>query len=37
MSKDKRHDGASYGNGWMHRTLIGVLRHVDIRAVYVFM
>ncbi len=30
-------EGTTYGNGWMHRTLIALLRHVNIKCLYVFM
>lgn len=30
-------EGTTYGNAWMHRTLIRLLRHVDIRLLYGFM
>lgn len=28
--------GATYGNGWMHSSLIRILRYVDVRILYVF-
>ena len=28
--------GTTYGNAWMHRTLIKVLRHTDVRLMYAF-
>ena len=28
--------GRTFGNGWMHRHLISVLRYVDVRLVYLF-
>ena len=34
--KNERWDGTTYGNGLMHRWLIGLLRGIDIRIVYVF-
>lgn len=28
--------GTTFGNGWMHRSLIRILRHVDVRIIYLF-
>ena len=33
---EKKWEGTTYGNGLMHRWLIGLLRVIDIRVVYVF-
>lgn len=33
---EKQWDGTTYGNGLMHRWLIGILRRIDVRFVYVF-
>ena len=33
---EKQWDGTTYGNSLMHRWLIGILRKVDVRFVYVF-
>ena len=33
---EKQWDGTTYGNSLMHRWLIGILRKVDVRVVYVF-
>ena len=33
---DKQWDGTTYGNGLMHRWLIGLLRRIDVRFIYVF-
>ena len=33
---EKQWDGTTYGNGLMHRWLIGILRRIDVRCVYVF-
>ena len=32
----KQWDGTTYGNGWMHRTLIRILRLCDVRLLYAF-
>ena len=32
----KRWAGTTYGNAWMHRALITLLRYVDVRVLYVF-
>ena len=37
MSGNKKHEGITYGNAWMHKTLIKLLKVVDIRVFYVFM
>lgn len=34
--ENKKWEGTTYGNAWMHRTLIKILRNIDIRFVYVF-
>ena len=36
MSAEKQWDGTTYGNGLMHRWLIGLLRRIDVRFIYVF-
>ena len=36
MSAEKQWDGTTYGNSLMHRWLIGILRRIDVRCVYVF-
>ena len=28
--------GTTYGNGWMHKCLISMLRHIDVRLLYLF-
>jgi predicted LPLAT superfamily acyltransferase len=33
---EKQWEGTTYGNGLMHRWLIGLLRRIDIRIIYVF-
>ena len=33
---EKQWEGTTYGNSLMHRWLIGILRKVDVRVVYVF-
>lgn len=33
---EKQWDGTTYGNGLMHRWLIGMLRRIDVRFIYVF-
>lgn len=33
---EKQWDGTTYGNGLMHRWLIGLLRRIDVRIIYVF-
>lgn len=33
---EKQWDGTTYGNGLMHRWLIGLLRRIDVRLIYVF-
>lgn len=32
----KQWSGKTYGSGWMHRWLIGFLRYVDVRFLYIF-
>lgn len=34
--EEKRWQGNTYGNGWMHKWLIRILRFIDIRILYVF-
>lgn len=34
MVSNEHHVGTTYGNEWMHRTLIKILRHVNIRILY---
>ena len=36
MKTGKRKDGTTYGNAWMYKMLISLLRHVNIRVLYVF-
>lgn len=36
MEKQKEWAGTTYGNGWMHRSLISILRCTDIRVLYAF-
>lgn len=36
MAEEKKWAGTTYGNGWMHKSLIGMLRHIDIRVIYAF-
>lgn len=33
---ERRWEGKTYGNGWMHRTLVRMLRFVDVRIIYLF-
>lgn len=33
---EKHWQGDTYGNRWMHDTLIGMLRHTDVRLIYAF-
>ena len=33
---ERRWEGATHGNGWMHRSLIGLLRFIDVRVFYIF-
>ena len=33
----RRQEGTTYGNVWMYKVLIQILRHVNIRILYVFM
>ena len=33
---EKQWDGTTYGNGLMHRWLIGLLRRIDVKIIYVF-
>lgn len=37
FSLNKRKDWSTYGNAWMHKTLIKMLKVVDLRVFYVFM
>jgi hypothetical protein len=37
MSSNEQLDGATYGNAWMHRTLIKILKHTNIHVLYAFM
>ena len=37
MSENELLDGTTYGNAWMHRTLIKIVKHCNIRVLYVFM
>ena len=36
MGAEKQWDGTTYGNRLMHRWLIGLLRRIDVRIIYVF-
>lgn len=36
MEEEKKWAGTTYGNGWMHQSLIAMLRHIDIRILYAF-
>ena len=36
MKEDKEWKGTTYGNGWMHKHLILVLRYINVRLLYVF-
>ena len=36
MDEEKKWKGTTYGNGWMHRWLIRLLRYIDVRVLYVF-
>lgn len=33
---EKKWDGTTYGTSWMHRWLIGLLRYIDVRFLYIF-
>ncbi len=33
---EQKWKGTTYGNGWMHRWLIRLLRYIDVRCLYVF-
>lgn len=33
---DRQWKGSTFGNGWMHASLIRILRHTDVRILYVF-
>ena len=35
--KQKSSKGRTYGNAWMHKALISILKHVNIKVLYVFM
>ena len=35
MEDEKAWAGTTYGNGWMHRHLIQLLRWVDVRILYI--
>ncbi len=34
MSNGRKWEGTTAGSGWMHRSLIFLLRHVDVRVIY---
>ena len=34
---NRRKDGSTYGNAWMYRTIIFMLKHINIKAFYWFM
>ena len=36
MKEDKQWIGTTYGNGWMHKWLIRLLRYIDVRLLYFF-
>ncbi len=36
-AKNSRRDGSTYGNAWMYRVFIFMLKHVSIKVFYVFM
>lgn len=36
MAEEKKWAGTTYGNGWMHRSLISMLRRIDVRVLYAF-
>ena len=36
MEQEKKWAGTTYGNGWMHKWLIRLLRFIDVRVLYVF-
>ena len=36
MAGNRQWAGTTFGSGWMHSRLIGLLRHVDVRVLYVF-
>ena len=36
MEEKKNWAGTTYGNGWMHRSLIRMLRFIDVRIIYSF-
>ena len=33
---DRQWKGATYGNGWMHRNLVRILKFMDVRLLYLF-
>ena len=37
FSLNKRKDGSTYGNAWMYRTIIFMLKHIPIKVFYAFM
>ncbi len=36
MGRQKKWVGTTYGNSWMHQTLIRILHHTDVRMAYLF-
>lgn len=36
MEQEKKWAGTTFGNAWMHRQLVGALRYMDVRLLYVF-
>lgn len=36
MEQEKKWAGTTFGSAWMHRRLIGALRYMDVRLLYVF-
>lgn len=36
MAEQRAWGGNTFGNQWMHRTLVGLLRHLDVRFFYLF-
>ena len=37
FSLNRRKDGSTYGNAWMYRTIIFMLKHINIKVFYWFM
>ena len=36
MEQEKKWAGTTFGNAWMHHQLVGVLRYMDVRLLYLF-